>query len=184
LAGLDPIETPRLILRLVEPRDAPTMTRLIIPEISLRLASWPAPFTAELADRKIAFCRDAAARHLLIPRVITRRGADEMIGWVSIGRETASSRRGVLSYWLGAGFHRQGILREAGIAAMAGAQVHFGVTSFEASCHHDNIASAATLRSLGFRAFRSGTVWAVARKAEEPCMYYETGPADAPEPPP
>ncbi len=175
MAGMmpDPVETPRLILRCVETRDAEAFTRLITPEISRRVGAWPAPFTTELAERKITAARQAAEAGDLLPFVIARRADGAVLGWIAIGRKEGVSERGVLSYWLGEPFHRQGILREAGTAALAAAFARFGVTSMEATVHPDNPASAATLRSLGFRHYKDGTIWAEARQAREWCHYFE-----------
>jgi RimJ/RimL family protein N-acetyltransferase len=175
LAGLivAPVETPRLVLRCVEPGDAEAFFRLITPAISSRLAAWPAPFTAELAERKISACLAAARDGDILPFVITRRDDGAVLGWVSVSRKSAGSRRGVVGYWLGADFHRQGILREAGTAAIAAGFERLGLTSLEASTHPDNAASAATLRSLGFRHFTDGPIWAETRQAHEDCHFFE-----------
>ncbi len=169
----NPVETPRLILRCVEARDGEAFTRLITPELSRRLGAWPAPFTAELAERKVTASRQAAEAGELLPFVITRRSDGDVLGWLAIGRKEGEPARGVLSYWLGTAFHRQGILCEAGTAALDAAFTSFGLTSMEATVHPDNPASAATLLSLGFRHYQDGTIWAESRQARESCHYFE-----------
>ena len=176
MAGLTHVETDRLILRLPEPDDAAAFTRLITPEISRWLGSWPVPFYHDRASRKIADCRAAAAADKQLPLVITRRADGEILGWLAIGRNPDIIGRGVLSYWLGDAFHRQGILRAAATAAIAAARVHMGITSLEATCHLDNAASAGALRALGLRPIRDGMLWIEARQTYEPVTFFEDSP--------
>ena len=176
MAGLAPIETARLILRLPEVGDAAAFTRLITPEISRWLGSWPVPFDQGRAARKIAESRAAAEADTLLPLVITRAADGEVLGWLSIGRNPDILGRGVVSYWLGDAFHRQGILREAATAAIATARADMGITSLEATCHLDNVASAGALRALGLRPIKDGMLWIEARQTHELVTFFEDSP--------
>lgn len=176
MAGLTRIETARLILRLPEADDAEAFTRLITPDISRWLGSWPVPFDHDRAMRKIADSRAAAEAGTLLPLVITRRADDEILGWLAIGGNPEIPGRGVLSYWLGDAFHRQGILREAATAAISAARADRGITSLEATCHLDNDASAAALRMLGLRPVKDDMLWIEARQTYELVRFFEDTP--------
>lgn len=172
---LAPIETDRLVLRLVAPEDAEGFTRLITPSISSKVGSWPAPFTMELAEKKVAATRAQAEAGQSMPFVITRKSDSALLGWIWIVRHEDDGSRGVLGYWLGEAYQRQGILREASFAFVDAGFERLGLATMEATCLPDNIASAATLRGLGFRWFKHDRVWANSRGIFEDCDFYERG---------
>jgi len=55
-----PVETARLKLRCARPGDAARIAATITPAVSQWLASWPVPFTLEMAVEGIAAARRAA----------------------------------------------------------------------------------------------------------------------------
>jgi RimJ/RimL family protein N-acetyltransferase len=173
MAGVAPVETARLVLRCVEQRDEEAFTTLMTPGISRWVGAWPVPFTAALAASKVADTRKAAEAGQLLPFVITNRTDGTAMGWVAIGRTGEKPERGVLSYWLGEAFQRQGVLREAGEAAVQAAFDRFGLAAIEATTRPDNAGSIGTLRSLGFHPYTEGMVWAEARQAHEFCLFFE-----------
>ena len=121
-------ETPRLRLRCVRPEDAPAIARMMTAPVSRRLASWPVPYTMEMAAQRIEEARSAAWNHRLLPLVLERRSDGMLLGWISVAPASpAEPRLGMLTYWLGEAFHGQGLMREAAPPAIATAFREFGL---------------------------------------------------------
>ena len=167
------IETARLRLRMVDERDAPAAVRLITPDVSRWLASWPTPLDETTAARRLRELREVAARGDGLCLAIEHRESGEMIGLVLIVRSRDEARRGGLGYLLGAPYHRQGYMLEAAQAALAEAFARLSLDVVEAGAQPDNTASLTIMRKLGMRAIGERTVWASARDREEVCAYYE-----------
>lgn len=173
MAGLIPeIRTPRLLLRCVEPRDAADFVRLMTPDISRWLGSWATPFTAEMAAEKVRSHQETARSGQSLPYVIINADG-ALSGWVAIYRKQDSPCRGVLSYWIGTPFHRQGIVAEAAEAALQCGYSRFALDTTEASTRPENAGSSATLRRLGFYPTHMAPLWVEARQQDEVCQHYE-----------
>jgi ribosomal-protein-alanine N-acetyltransferase len=170
---LTPIETERLLLRLVEPNDALAFTRMITQDISDRLSVWPFPYTPEFAREKISRNRAAACDGDALPFVITHRQTHDVLGWIALFRLRDNRERGVIGYWLGAAHQGQGLMREAASIFVDEARRRLGLTSIEATCLPDNLASKATLQGLGFAFVREGPDWSKSKQAFDHCLFYE-----------
>ncbi|MBI3504944.1 MAG: GNAT family N-acetyltransferase [Proteobacteria bacterium] len=170
--SLEPIPTERLILRLVTPADAADMSRLMTPEISARVASWPLPFTLERAVQRIieANISANAGRSLLMG--IERRADCAFLGIVGMRRNEANPRLAGMGYWLGAAFHGQGYMREAALAARDACFARFGVDTVEAACQPGNEASLAVIRRLGMQPIGERDVFVAARQRNERVLYF------------
>jgi ribosomal-protein-alanine N-acetyltransferase len=95
--------------------------------VSRRLASWPVPYTVEMAERRIEEARGAAWNRRLLPLVLERRSDGVLLGWISVAPASpAEPRLGMLTHWLGEAFHGQGIMREAAPPAIAAASASWG----------------------------------------------------------
>lgn len=170
---LAPIETERLVLRLVEPNDAPAFTRMITQDISDRLSVWPFPYTLDLACEKISRNRAAAFAGDSLPFVITHRETRDVLGWIALFRHQDNRDRGVLGYWLGETHQGQGLMREAAAVFVNAGSRWLGLQCIEASCLPDNEASKATLHGLGFRFVRECPDWSTSKKTYDHCLFYE-----------
>jgi len=164
--------TPRLRLRLPRPEDAPLLAPLMAPEISARLASWPASLEPATAAQRLTEARSAAINGLALPLVVVRLSDGAVMGWIGATRMEADASRAVLTYWLGAPYHGHGFMREAAPVALAAAFRHLGVHEVRAAVQLDNLASRAILRSLGMRMLGLGHIWCAARGREEICEWW------------
>jgi ribosomal-protein-alanine N-acetyltransferase len=166
------IETARLRLRPVDETDAPAAARLMTPDVSRWLASWPAPLDERQAAIRLRHMQDATRRGRALCLGIERRDNPDLIGLVTIVRSRHNARRGDLGYWLGEAFHHQGYMTEAAAAAMAAAFTRLDLTAIEAGAQPGNIGSLAVMQRLGMRHIDERPVWAEARGREELCVYY------------
>lgn len=174
---LAPIHTQRLRLRLPHPDDAPALARLMAPEVSARLASWPASLDPGIAAQRLTEARGAALDGRALPMVIERRGDDPATGWALVGwigatRAEMDPERAILTYWLGGDHHGQGYMREAAPAALAAVFQWLGVTEVRAAVQRDNTASRAVLQGLGMDPLGEGIIWCSARGQEEACEWW------------
>ncbi len=168
------IETPRLRLRCAEPRDADALASMMDAAISLRLASWPVPYTPHMALDRIAGVRMAAAERRSLPLVIERRSDGAVLGWISISRAPGDGTTALITYWLGHDFQGQGLMREAAPAALEEAFRTMDVERVRAAVQADNAASLAVVRLLGMVPLGAGRIWCPSRGRDEPCLWFET----------
>lgn len=168
-----PAVTPRLLLRCPGLSDATALAGLMTERTSLRLASWPHPFSAALARDRIAGVRDAAFAGRSAPLLLIRRADDVLAGWFAASLAAENDQVALLTYWLGEAFHGDGLMREAAPAALDLALRHLAVTTIRAAVQSDNDASLAVVRTLGMRSLGPGRIWCPARNREEGCLWFE-----------
>jgi RimJ/RimL family protein N-acetyltransferase len=166
------IETPRLRLRPPRLDDATTLIALITPKISAFTATWPYPYSADMAREKLTIVLAANAQDTSFYRAITRREDDSMIGWLAMGLSTDALRTGVLSYWVGETFHGQGYLSEALPPFARAATDRLDLARITAGARPDNAASIAAMRRLGMHKTGEGMHFVPARSREELCVFY------------
>jgi RimJ/RimL family protein N-acetyltransferase len=142
------------------------------PEISARLASWPASLEPSAAATRLTEARSAAISGLALPLIVERRSDGAVAGWIGATRMETDANRAVLTYWLGAQFHGKGIMREAAPVALAATFRHLGVQEVRAAVQMDNTASRAILRALGMRLLGLGHIWCASRGREEICEWW------------
>lgn len=171
--ALPALETPRLLLRCAEAKDAAALATLMSPEVSRRLASWPVPYTPPMALDRIEGVRMAAAERRSLPLVIERRRDAQVVGWISISRAPGDETTALITYWLGEAFHGQGLMREAAPAALAEAFRLMNVARVRAAVQADNAPSLAVVALLGMVPLGEGRIWCPARGREEPCLWFE-----------
>jgi RimJ/RimL family protein N-acetyltransferase len=177
--ALPVVETARLRLRCAEPRDAEALAALMSEAVSRRLASWPVPYTPPMALDRIAGVRMAAAERRSLPLVIERRADGVVAGWISVSRAPGDGATALITYWLGEGFHGQGLMREAAPVALAEAFRTMDVARVRAAVQADNAPSLAVVRLLGMAPMGPGRIWCPARGRDEPCLWFEIARADA-----
>jgi ribosomal-protein-alanine N-acetyltransferase len=95
------LDTVRLELRCVSGRDAQQTSKLMTEAVSRRVASWPCPFSEEMAMERIRLMRRLAVEGRALPFAITRKPDDELIGWAMLVRHKDVHTRASLGYWLG-----------------------------------------------------------------------------------
>lgn len=170
---LDPVDTPRLRLRCVRLKDAAPLAELMTPAVRRWVASWPVPFTSDMAAERIARMRESARAGRELPFAVERRADGEVLGLVGVGQDRTDSRRGSLGYWVGEAYQGAGVMREAAPAAMAAAFDRLGLDVIEAGAHPENAASFAVMRACGMRPVGEREVFALARGRHERCLFYE-----------
>lgn len=170
-----PIETDRLHLRCVALGDAAATAALMTEGVSRWLASWPVPFTAEMARRRIEAVRERACRKDMAPFAIILKETGALAGWMSLERCTAAPRRGALGYWLGEAFHGQGLAQEALVAVLRAGFGLLDLDVIEAGAQPENAKSLAMMRACGMSAAGKRMVYAASRCRRELCQFYEIG---------
>lgn len=158
------IETARLRLRPPCMNDAPLLTALMTPTVSRWLASWPVPFTLELAQARIAEAREAMAQGGAICCVIEHRG--EAAGWIGAAR-LPGTHRASFGYWLGEPWHGQALMQEAAPAFVVALRTRLALDSIEATCQPANRGSARVLAACGLKRVGTRNDYAPARDRDE-----------------
>ena len=158
------LRTGRLRLRPPRPEDAPALAALMTPGVSRWLASWPVPFTLELAEARIATVLDAMAQGDTICCVIEHQG--EIVGWIGAARLPGTDRA-FFGYWLGEPWHGRGFMQEAAPAYVAALRARLALGSIEATCQPENRASARVLAACGLKRVGARTMHAPARNRDE-----------------
>lgn len=170
---LPPVETARLRLRCAEEGDAASLAELMSEAVSRRLASWPVPYTPDMALDRISGVRMAAAERRSLPLIVERSADGSVMGWISISRAPGDAETALITYWLGEGFHGQGYMREAAPAAMREAFALMDIRRLRAAVQGDNAPSLAVVRLLGMAPLGEGRIWCPARGREEACLWFE-----------
>jgi len=168
-----PLPTARLHMRAPALQDAAALSALKTPFVSKGLASWPSPFTPQMARQRIESVRSAAARGDALPCVITLRDGKALAGWVALHRIPESPGRAALSYWLGMAYHGHGYAGEAARALIQAGFTRLGLEVIEAGAQLENAASFAVMRACGMAAAGERMVYASSRDRDERCGFYE-----------
>ncbi len=168
-----PIHTQRLRLRCVRPDDSARMSQLMTAGVSRWVASWPYPFTAEMADERIALMLMHAGAENMMPLVITTKDDDLLIGLVSVSRHHDDARRGVFGYWLGEVYQKKGYTTEVAPVAINAAFEYLDLDVIEAAAQLENVPSFKIMEAAGMTPVGEGMVYAFSRGREEPCRFYE-----------
>jgi ribosomal-protein-alanine N-acetyltransferase len=174
------METPRIRLRPVEPRDASAIAALMTDPVSRRLANWPSPLTPEMAAGRVAEAIAEREAGLLLPLVVECVRTGELIGWISARRGSPPARHAVLTYWLGEQHHGRGLMREAAPLAVQEAFRVLDVDALRAAVQPDNVASLAVMRGIGAALMCEGKIHVPTRNRHEDCVYWRLDrPAEA-----
>jgi RimJ/RimL family protein N-acetyltransferase len=142
------IETERLILRPPEERDVAAIARAIEedPDIAWFIPLMPTPYTEADARAWLAGIPERLATISETPFAITERGADELIGSISVRLHA----QGSIGYWLRESSRGQGLMTEAVIAVVRWAAVEHGLHDLHLTTHPDNLASQRVAEQAGF----------------------------------
>lgn len=175
-ATVDPHEilsTNRLLLRWVNAGDAVPTAKLMTIAVSRWLASWPIPFTAEMAQRRIGELRALALRGDALPFAITAKQDGELLGWAHIVREPRVAEAASLSFWLGEAHHGKGYMREIAPMLVSAGFSRLLVERIEAGAQTANTGSFAVMKACGMTPAGERMVYAPARDRDELCAFYE-----------
>ena len=164
------IETSRLRIRCTRVQDAGVVANLMTPGVSQWLASWPTPFTREMAAARIENCRSLAYARRGMSCVIEKSG--EVIGWIESQVLVEDRKCAALGYWLGERHQRHGYVREAAATFVPAAFEFLNVAKIEAGAQPGNAGSFSIMRGLGMRFVDRRKVLAESRGREEICPFY------------
>ena len=146
--SLEPILTPRLRLRPLEPRDAPALSAYRSDPNVARYQSWKVPFSKADALELIQAMRTRDITDLGWTQIgITTLETDELIGDIGFNRVDSSTAE--IGFTLAAAQQRQGLMREAVHALLESASAT-GVQRITATTDIRNTASQRLLTHLGF----------------------------------
>lgn len=166
------IETARLRLRPLRLADAATVSRLMTPDVSRWVATWPSPYSVEAATERLARAIAGNAEGSAFSRVPERKSDTAMMGWYGIAVIDAAERVGSMGYWLGEEYHGQGYLTESLAPFVAAAIPALKLRYLDAGAQVDNLASRRALERLGMRFVEERMDQTPIRPAPELCAFY------------
>jgi len=167
------METRRLLLRALTLSDATSLSTLMTPAVSRWLTNFPTPFPQQDAEARIQRILNAETRGHAFVRALTQHADTTLMGWFGLYLDSRTSH-GVLGYWLGTPYHRQGYMREAAPFILHAAQTKLGIKTTEAFIHPTNTPSLALARSLGLHITGERSLHAPARNTHETCLHLST----------
>lgn len=174
------VETARLRLRCVHLEDAMPVSAMMTAAVSRWVASWPVPFTPEMAVERITKARRAAADGKALPYALQGRSDAALIGWIGVTREASDDRRAMLGYWLGERHNGHGYMREAAPSAVQMASQQLNLDVIEAVAQPENAASFAVLRGCGMAPVGEKMIFAPSRSRDELCLLHEVAEPNTP----
>ena len=150
LVAPGPIESPRLLVRLLSEADLPALLEVNAVEEVTRLlpyATWTSMADAEAWHRRM---QGIQATGLALQFVIVGKVAGKAIGTCLLFRYEEASRRAELGYALGRAHWGQGLMQEALTALLDTGFGGMGLRRVEAEIDLRNRPSAALVQRLGF----------------------------------
>lgn len=144
------LETPRLILRQIQPADAEALFATFSDEAVMEFYGDPPHRSIEDSRELVRRQHEWYVRREGIRWGITRRGEDVVIGSCGLFKFDEEAQRAETGYELGQAYWRQGIMSEALGAMLSFAFETMGLHRVEAVTDGANERSQGLLRSLGF----------------------------------
>lgn len=166
------VETARLRLRPLRLEDASDVSRLMTPNVSRWVATWPSPFSVEAATERLTRAIAGNANGTAFSRVVERKSDGAFMGWLGIAVIDDDKRVGSMGYWLGEPFHGQGYLTEALPPFVTGAVAALRLNHLDAGAQVDNRASRAALERIGMRFVEERMDQTPIRPDPELCAFY------------
>lgn len=167
-----PIHTPRLSLRCIEPADALATSRLMTPDVSRWVASWPSPMSESMAQARITSTLEKMQQNKSLALAACEKD-NNLMGWISFNRDTQSPHDAGFGYWLGTQYHGKGYMKELAPAAIELAFNILNIHRIIAAAQPENAASFAIMRHCGMTFTHEGNVFSSTRNREEWCHWYE-----------
>ncbi|MBM9401379.1 8-oxo-dGTP diphosphatase MutT [Gluconacetobacter azotocaptans] len=168
-------------LRALLPSDAGAMHRLVNDWSVIRMLSRvPFPYPRGLTDEWIASTQDLSRRGAAYHFAITHPESDEpdsLIGCIGVQIDPAT-RSGTVGYWIGRPYWNRKVATITVGRIARWALANLPVERMVAAVAHDNPASIAVLRRIGFRESGTGRQEFVSRGGEHPVLLFEATRAD------
>jgi [ribosomal protein S5]-alanine N-acetyltransferase len=149
------IETPRLLLRLPQYADHPAWASLRREDEDF-LRPWEPRWAPDHLSRRsfrdrVYWASRARDEGKALPLFLIRREDARLLGAITLDNiRHGPSQSGQVGYWIGRGFTRQGLMREALGAVVAHAFAVLDLGRIEAACLPENLASRGLLDRAGF----------------------------------
>jgi [ribosomal protein S5]-alanine N-acetyltransferase len=156
------ISTERLILNRTLPADAAELYVMRNDEQVMRFVERPRPVDEGDALSMILQWDSLISQNSSIAWAIRQKGGSKMIGVIGFWRAQPEHFRAELGYMLMPEYWGKGLMKEALHEVLKYGFGYMGLHSIEADINPENIASAALLRSCGFRSeafFRENYFW-------------------------
>jgi [ribosomal protein S5]-alanine N-acetyltransferase len=146
----EPIESPRLLLRIVEEGDLPALLKINGDDEVTRFLPYPTWQSLVDGQAWLARYRVLIMTSTAWQFVVIEKASASVIGTCLLFRHEPASARMELGYVLGRAHWGQGLMCEALTALISQTFTAYGLRRLEAEVNPDNRASDALLRRLGF----------------------------------
>ncbi len=150
------IETERMTLRLPAHTDWRAWSALRESSATF-LTPWEPVWAHDHLSRKaftnrVYWAQRAETQGTALPLLLIRRGDGALLGAITLDNiRRGPAQTGTLGYWIGVGFARQGLMREAIKAVVHHAFTALDLSRIEAACLPENAASRGVLEKCGFK---------------------------------
>ena len=150
------IETERMTLRLPAHGDFRAWSALRRDSADF-LTPWEPAWAPDHLSRRsftnrVYWSARAEANGTAVPLFLVRRADEVLLGAITLDNiRRGPAQSGVLGYWIGAPFARQGFMREAIRAVVHHAFTVLDLSRIEAACLPENAASRGVLEGSGFK---------------------------------
>ena len=150
------VQTERMVLRL--PQHSDWRDWAMLREVSSdHLIPWEPLRSEDHLTRKaftnrVYWAARAEVQGTALPMMLFRREDARLMGAITLDNiRRGPAQSGVLGYWIGAEFARQGYMREAILAMVHHAFAVMDLSRIEAACLPENAASRGVLEKCGFK---------------------------------
>ena len=143
------LETERLILRPLQPGDAPPMAELAADfDVAAGTASLPHPYALADAEQFIARFQQASPDSPDHVFALVAKDADRWLGVIGL-HELRDYRRAEMGYWVGKPYWNQGYASEAARRLVRYGFEELDLNRIYAICYAPNVGSARVMRKAG-----------------------------------
>lgn len=148
---IQPIETEQLLLRCIQPDDAPPIATLINDyDIAKMTRTIPYPYPPEAAITYVINSIDAWENHKYFAFAIVQKETNTFMGVIGIHPEVHDFRAEV-GYWIGKRFWNNGYVTEALQRVIQFGFETLNLNRIEASYRADNVASSRVMEKIGMQ---------------------------------
>ncbi len=150
------IETERMTLRLPQHNDWRAWSGLREASASF-LTPWEPVWSHDHLSRRaftnrVYWAVRAEGQGTALPLLLIRRSDQALLGAITLDNiRRGPAQTGTLGYWIGAGFARQGFMREAIMSVVHHAFSALDLSRVEAACLPENVPSRGALEKCGFK---------------------------------
>ncbi|KLN60154.1 hypothetical protein WH96_13275 [Kiloniella spongiae] len=164
--------TNRLKLRFFEHSDAPSLAKLISPNISRWLANWPPRLSIPEAHKKITQLIETTESKRALNVAIICKDDNQLIGALSVKVGKSNQHIGELGYWVGDAYQNQGFVSEILLEFTEIAFKQLQLTELQAGAQRENKASFALMKKIGMKFKGTKTHYIPIRNSHEEVLYY------------